>query len=345
MSWVSSFKLAPGLRVSTGSRGIRTSVGAGPFRVSASRRTGRSRAMSSGLAAVRRERIVAEKQQAAAELQQQFAEILTLHRADFPPNSPPVAPPPSPVNAGAIQQQHEQAALAGVSIFKFGARKAAKATAAANAAAAIAAEQARAIAQHEAQQRDLDAAWARLLGNDPDTVLATLEDAFEDNEAPSAAVAVEQGEVSLLVLVPDEAAVPDRTPTTTEAGNLSLKKMTKADRAELYKELVCGHILVTVRETFAVAPGLESALVIALRRTPPDAYGRLHLECLLGVRIARASLDGIRWHDANAADIVHDASTDVIVEAKGAAKALTPIDTDDHPELAALIASLEAEMA
>ncbi len=41
--------------------------------------------------------------------------------------------------------------------------------------------------QAQAQQ-ELDRQWARLVGNDPDTVLATLAEAFEDNEAPAAPV-------------------------------------------------------------------------------------------------------------------------------------------------------------
>ena len=42
----------------------------------------------------------------------------------------------------------------------------------------------------------------------------------------------------------------------TDAGNLSLRKLTKSDKADLYKLLVAGYVLVTIREAFAVAPSL-----------------------------------------------------------------------------------------
>jgi hypothetical protein len=41
-----------------------------------------------------------------------------------------------------------------------------------------------------------------LCDNDPDVVLATLAEAFEDNEAPAAPVAVDDAELDLVVLAP-----------------------------------------------------------------------------------------------------------------------------------------------
>ncbi len=46
-------------------------------------------------------------------------------------------------------------------------------------------------------------------------MLATLEEAFEDNEAPAAAVGVNDDEVALVVLVPGSEVVPEQTPSTT----------------------------------------------------------------------------------------------------------------------------------
>jgi hypothetical protein len=69
----------------------------------------------------------------------------------------------------------------------------------------------------------------RLAGNDPDTVLATLAEAFEDNEAPAAAVGIDGAELMLIVLVPDEGTVPEQMPATTQTGNLKLRKLAKAN--------------------------------------------------------------------------------------------------------------------
>jgi hypothetical protein len=48
-----------------------------------------------------------------------------------------------------------------------------------------------AIEQQAAVQRQLDRWWQRLCANDPEVVLATLAEAFADNEAPAAPVAVD----------------------------------------------------------------------------------------------------------------------------------------------------------
>lgn len=60
--------------------------------------------------------------------------------------------------------------------------------------------------------------WRLLCANAPDVVIETLDEAFEDNEAPSAAVGVDGDEVALVVLVPSTAvAVPEQIATRTQA--------------------------------------------------------------------------------------------------------------------------------
>lgn len=125
----------------------------------------------------------------------------------------------------------------------------------------------------------LDQQWQQLLGNDPDTVIASLAEAFEDNEAPAAPVGVDDAEVSLAVLAPAESTVPERMPRTTQAGNLTLRKLPKGE--PLYALLISGHVLVTLGEAFAVAPGIPAARVIELRSSGPDAYGNARLECIM----------------------------------------------------------------
>ena len=83
-------------------------------------------------------------------------------------------------------------------------------------------------------QAELDAWWAALLRNKPETVIGTVAEAFEGNEAAAALLGVEGDEVSLVVLAPSESIVPDRMPGTTASGNLSLRKLPKGERAALY---------------------------------------------------------------------------------------------------------------
>jgi hypothetical protein len=168
-------------------------------------------------------------------------------------------------------------------------------------------------------------------------VLHTLGAAFEDNEAPSAAVGVDGSEVSLVVLVPPASqAIPDQMPGRTAAGNLSLKKITQAARSDYYKQLVCGQTLVTLREAFAVAPGLSSGRVVVLRNDGRDPYGRPVVPCLAAVSIRRLALDGVRWHEADAIDILNAAAHESLIVQKGRSKDLIPLDLVAEPDIAAV---------
>ena len=137
--------------------------------------------------------------------------------------------------------------------------------------------------------------------------------------------------------MPGSNAIPERRPTITDAGNLSLKKFTKSETADLYMALVCGHVLVTVKEAFASAPALDSSRVLAMRATSPDAYGRVGFEVLLAARFEKTRLNGIRWTEADATRIVNDASSERILVQKGAARELAPIDLTTEPQLAEVV--------
>jgi hypothetical protein len=204
-------------------------------------------------------------------------------------------------------------------------------------------EWARRVRERNVAQEELDAGWQLLLANDPVTVVATLEAAFEDNEARAAALDVNGSEVVLVVLSPSPDTLPERMPATTTAGNLTLKKITKSDRAYLYKAMVCGHVLATVREAFAVGPGLDAARVVAFRSNGLDSYGQALVELLLAARFTRQALDGIQWERAEAPDVVRDAASELVVNAKGQAKELHPIDLTREPELAQLVAHIDAD--
>ncbi len=341
-----SFKLAPGVRIRASSRGIRTSIGpraarlhfgggraagistgAGPFSLYSSLGS-RRRARSSGptIAARQRQLAQAAKAAEAQELIAAFQAILALHRVEPQPVAPPIAPGPAPVNEAEIRRRHVKAATAGISIFKRAERRQAVGVAAEGAAAEIAAERAHAESERQRLQYELDEHWRALCANDPDVVLATLADAFDDDEAPAAPVGVDGDEVSIVVLVPGLDVVPERMPQATAAGNLSIPKLSKTKRADFYKLVICGHLLATCRETFAVAPGIAWIRAVVIRLADMDAYGRQRPECLLAARFARRAFDGVQWATADAARIVADASSDLTVRAAGQATELAALD-------------------
>jgi hypothetical protein len=170
-----------------------------------------------------------------------------------------------------------------------------------------------------------------------------LEEAFEDNEAPAAAVGVDGAEVALVVLVPGPDAIPERLPGVTEAGNLSLRKTPKKAQAGFYAQMVAGHVLVTIREAFVVAPNLAAARAVAMRTPGHDAYGRARVECLLATRVTRTSLEGVRWNDTDAGTVLNDTNSELLINQKGQAKEIQPLDLTAEPELIELLSRVDAE--
>ena len=343
-----SVRVAKGVRISASSRGVRTSVRAGPvsYSVGSSRR-GSSRSSYRGgatggstrasYAASQRQLREAAKLEQAQELRQAFERILNLHRQEFPGASRPVVSPPPALDESAVRQRHEAAALQGIGIFKRSERAAAKERAAASAQQEIDVERVRQAAEQDSLQAELDECWRALNANDPEAVLDTLADAFEDNEAAAAPVNVEGDEVTLVMLAPPQDVIPERYPTYTDAGNLTLKKLPKADRSSFYKQLICGHLLATLRETFAVAPGIRATRAVVLRSSAPDAYGNVRPELLIAGRWQRQAFEGVRWSTADAVVVVNDTATELVLNQKGSAKELTPVVLNKEPELANLV--------
>jgi len=191
-------------------------------------------------------------------------------------------------------------------------------------------------------QAELDRWWAALLRNEPDTVIGTLAEAFEDNEAAAAPLGVDGDEVSIVVLAPDDSVVPERMPGRTASGNLSLKKLTKGERAALYTEAVMGHALVTVKEALAVAPAVQQVRLITLRSAGNDAYGRPRLDCLLAGRWTRQALRGVAWAEAQAVRVAEDTAAELLVKLR-AGKELLPLSLDRHPDIQRLLEVVDVD--
>jgi hypothetical protein len=359
------FKIAPGVKIRATRRGLRASVGpraarvhfgaggtgvstgAGPVSLYHSVGGGRGGRRTAGpsrtsMAAYERQMRQAEKLEQAEELMAAFRGIMDLHRQDFAPVTAPVTPSPQPVDQTTIMRRHEQEALRGLNVFQRSARVLARQQAADAAAREIEVETARRQAERAELQRQLDEQWNRLLANDPDVAFSTLTEAFEDNEAPAAVAGVHDSEASVVVMAPDADAVPERAPRLTEAGNLSLRKLATRERNAFYGMVMCGHVLVTVREALAVAPGLKSVRVAVVRRTPPNAYGVQSVECLLAALFTRDALQGIKWQSADAAMIVNDASAELRIR-QGPAEEFRPLDLSNEPSLAALLRAVDLD--
>jgi hypothetical protein len=362
-----SVKIAPGVRVRASSRGIRTSIGPRAARLHVGGgRTGFSTGvgpvgyyMSLGGGGGRRPAArrpsagsyqrqltvspaAAAKTEEVQRLARLFQALLNIHREVFSPAQPPVAPPPPMPDPDAIRAHHRKAALAGIGWFKRRERAAAEEWANRAADAEMQARWADAQRMQAEYQADLDAWWSALLRNEPETVIGTLAEAFEDNEAAAAPLGVEGDAVSIVVLAPSDSIVPERMPGTTASGNLSLRKLNKGERAALYMEAVMGHAIVTIKEALAVAPGIEQVRLIALRHLGSDAYGRPNLECLLAGRWTRQAFNGVAWAAADATLVAQDTASEFVVKLR-AGKELQPLNLDAHPDIRQLLNIVDVE--
>jgi hypothetical protein len=295
------------------------------------------------LAASARQQALTDKAEEAHRLQKAFEAILAVHRQDFALAQRPVLPPPPEPPAARFRRIYRAEARRTTSMFDRAARS--QALQGADQLAARDADWARGelMRQSGLHQAHLDVQWESLLACDPPSVLETMNDAFADNEAAAAAVGIDDKEVSLLVVVPSDSEIPDRKPSVTRAGNLSLKKLTKTETSDLYKELVYGHVMVTLREAFAVAPGVQSARIVAIRRRASDAYGRNEPEVITAARCARTALDGVRWDQAGAVQVFNDCCTEKLALQRGATRALQPVSLASEPQLQALIDAVDLD--
>jgi hypothetical protein len=279
----------------------------------------------------------ADKAQQAQALAAAIQGIRTLHHREFPLVQRLVVPyPPRPDHA-AILQRRMNDALARVSVFRRSTRKAAQAAAVLATRMECSELEAAGQAQYGAVQQEIDKLWQRLITNDADVALAVLSHAFENSSANAAPLGVWNAEAQLALLAPDLAALPERHPTTTAAGNLSLKKFTKGEMADLYKQLVAALVLATAKEAFAVVPGVTEMRIVALRNTPADAYGKIRPEAIVAARVARAALNGVQWTRADALTILNEVSSELVTRIAGPSKAFAPLDLKMEPEIARLI--------
>jgi len=242
-----------------------------------------------------------------------------------------------------VEQRHRKASLKGISIFARGRRRDALAQAAAAAQSEVDARELERAKQRAAAQAQLDAEWAQLQANEPDAVIAALAAAFEDNDAAAAPLGVTGDEATLVVIVPTLAGMPQKKPDVTPTGRPTIKAVPKKEAAAWHATAVAGCILVTVKEAFAVAPGLNSVRIVAATTPERDAYGNRHPDVLIAARFERERLDGVQWTTTESARILNDVTSELQLKQVGVSKTLTPLPLDEEPELQALLNAIDYE--
>lgn len=333
------FRVGSGVRVYGGSRGLGMSVGKGPVRYytrlgGGSRSRGPTR--SSVVAHERQVRQAqkVEEVRAALALDKQLVEMCQAHEEDFEKASKPPAEDPDPIDQEAVKHRLIQEAQSGISPLKFGQRRSAREQALARLDEEIEAEQLRVRTEADERAERWERYWTALEANEEDVVLPTLEQAFEDNEAPAAAVSCRDARVDIVMRWPAlDDLVPERKAAVTPTGKPTIKKRSKGERAELYLEALSSHALATAKESIAVCPYLKTIGIAVVRSGQDPARGDDVLEPILFGLLRHEQLFGLNWTNISAtAAFLSAAEGRIGMRGKGSNKTLFGLNLEDDSE-------------
>jgi hypothetical protein len=267
--------------------------------------------------------------------------LLSAHTEPVERATPPVAPPPEPVSPRAVRRELRRDATAELPWWDLGARLRARSQADDRLDAEVARRRTAAEARAAAAQAEADAWWSRLLANDPETVTAHLDRALTEHAMPATVTAVEDDHVHLVIpVLTVEKLIGPREPTLTEAGNLSLARINKTRRHELYEAAVTSAMVAVAAEAFALAPGI---VAVELAVVAPG-----HLGGPAVLMLAELPRDAVLPDGADRpveGDLVAaaEAGRATLVRDKGARiGALRPLPEDD-PDVRALLDAMDAD--
>ncbi|MFE2064408.1 TerD family protein [Streptomyces sp. NPDC059467] len=228
--------------------------------------------------------------------------------------------------------------MAGLGIFARAERAAAKRRAEEDAPAYLAAEEARLHVVHSELTAEAGQWWQALVANDEETVCEAVNYAFSDNTAAGCAVGVDGAVLSVVMRQQDIDSLPAQMPGVTPSGRPTLKTLSKRDRTLWWLTSMGSNIVATLKEAFAVAPGITAIDLAVLTRLPDTqrlgfvAYGRW----------TRQAIEAGPWRETTDAlrflDIGQDVACSVTTTASGnLSSAVKPLDTSRLPGLQSLL--------
>ncbi len=271
------------------------------------------------------------------------AALVSRHKEVFPLAQRPIAPEPAPVDALAILRRARAQELSKVSFFRLTERKAAKKRAEEIAKRETEEEQANRASSKMRFQEELDDVWNSLNANDPSTVIAALEAAFEDNQDPAAPIDCEGNRASVVILYPPQDFLPDKKPALTPTGRPTLKVRNKTETSDLYARAVASTVLATVKEAFAVAPRLEQIATIVARKDSRAEDPEDFMAAIYAGTFSRDRLRRIDWQQVDALDELYIAP-DAMLKRKGSTATLAPLDLSKEPQLQSVVEQLKAAL-
>ena len=93
--------------------------------------------------------------------------------------------------------------------------------------------------------------------------------------------------------------MPEKKPATTAKGRPTLKRRNKTELSDLYARSLASTVLVTVKETLAVAPRLATLSVIVLRKDLKAAEAEQYVAAIYAGTFTRARIEEWDWHDVD----------------------------------------------
>ncbi|MEA2442543.1 MAG: hypothetical protein QOH76_3967 [Thermoleophilaceae bacterium] len=174
--------------------------------------------------------------------------------------------------------------------------------------------------------------WPGLQANDPETVLAALEDAFADNMVPAFAVDCDEATASVAMVTGTSDELPSDEVVRDGRGSAQFRRRTNGD--ELHRDSALSNMLATAKETLAVAPFIETVQVVGLERRGSLLRKRDRLVPICLLRLTRGELSGVDWWSP-LATIVENCSLHYELDDEG--RALESLDLEDEPDVVAVV--------
>ena len=133
----------------------------------------------------------------------------------------------------------------------------------------------RAKGMAQTAQKQADIRWDLLLSNDPDTVLASVDHAYGDNNPHALAVECQGNTITAIATYQGiDFVLPAKQPYVTPGGKFSERAWSITARNEFYLSVIASDLLHVVRSTFAVAPKIMKVQIAGLRE---QSLGEAHV--------------------------------------------------------------------
>lgn len=335
MALFGNFRIAPGVRLSTSSRGLRlhagprmarvhvgggrtgVSTGAGPFtwyeNVGTPQRGagGVTSKLDSGMSPAQ-----AERARRAAEVEEAWALLRDQHRVDFQAVTEPVPVSPNPVPMfEVLLRSAEKKALSGVPRWDRDGRRTARRTARDQAEAEALAILEQGMADRSERQAAADAHWTALLAGEQAATEAALAAAFGERGIRVLVRAVSTEVVHLSIELPGDEVVPTHAPGVTAAGAPTVKKTTKTQLAAAVREVAAARVLLAAKEALAASPSTRIVQV-------EGGFGGRPI--VLRANLSREALSDAPW-SMDAWDVLLAVDPDLEVNVGGRTHELRPL--------------------